>query len=194
MNIAIDLDEVLAEYLESVIRYHNDTYNTSLKKTDFFSYNFWEVWGGTKEEAIEKVHDFITTDYFNQIQTVKGAYEGVLKLKERHELYIVTARQDIVSEKTIDFIEDNFRGVFSGVYFANHFSKSGISKEKSEICKELDIEIIVEDSVTYANECQSKGIATILLKKPWNTGYELLDNIYIANSWKEVPNYIFNLK
>ena len=30
-------------------------YGTSLSLKDFKSGNYWEVWGGTKEESIEKV-------------------------------------------------------------------------------------------------------------------------------------------
>ena len=57
MNIGVDLDEVLGDFLSSLIQYHNTNYNSVLSREDFHSYKFWEVWGGTKEEAIQKLND-----------------------------------------------------------------------------------------------------------------------------------------
>lgn len=72
MIIAIDVDEVLATLLNPVIDYHNDMYNTSLTREKFQSYNWWETWGGTKEEAIAKFYDFWETDYPNRIRPIEG--------------------------------------------------------------------------------------------------------------------------
>lgn len=51
MRIGIDLDDVLAEFLEALIAYHNERYGTTLRTEDFMVYRFWEVWGGTRDEA-----------------------------------------------------------------------------------------------------------------------------------------------
>jgi hypothetical protein len=48
----------------------------------FNSYNYEEVWGGTKEEAIDKVRMFYESDHFSErMQTVPGALEA-LKVRE----------------------------------------------------------------------------------------------------------------
>ena len=39
MRIGIDLDEVLCEFLQGLIQYHNEEFSTNLKINDFFSYN-----------------------------------------------------------------------------------------------------------------------------------------------------------
>lgn len=64
MLIRIDLDDVLADFINSLIRFHNQTYGTDLTKDQFHSYNFWEVWGGNREEAIQKVYKFHTTHFY----------------------------------------------------------------------------------------------------------------------------------
>jgi hypothetical protein len=56
MKIGFDYDDVLVEYIPAVIKFHNNTYKTALKIDDFHSYKFWEVWGGTRQQAIEKIH------------------------------------------------------------------------------------------------------------------------------------------
>lgn len=59
MNVGVDLDEVLADFLPSLMDYHNENYGTDFKKEDFHSYQFWHVWGGTREEAIQKYMAFL---------------------------------------------------------------------------------------------------------------------------------------
>lgn len=73
MKIAIDLDEVIAGFLDAFIKYHNDAYQTNFNKLDFFSYKFWKVIGGTREEAIHKVYYFHDSSYFDQIKPLDGA-------------------------------------------------------------------------------------------------------------------------
>jgi hypothetical protein len=51
---------------------------------------------------------------------------------------------------------------FSAVYFGNHFAKSGVSKKKSDICKEIGTSWI-DDNPTYAliktrTDCKSRCI------------------------------------
>jgi len=42
-TIGIDIDEVLAHFLEAYISFYNEKHGTSFKRGDFFSYKFWEV-------------------------------------------------------------------------------------------------------------------------------------------------------
>ena len=82
MKIAIDIDEVLGQFMKALIEFHNNEYKTNLKLEDFFSYNFWNIWGGTKEEAIQKVYNFHKTNYFKSIIPVKDSQESIKKLKK----------------------------------------------------------------------------------------------------------------
>lgn len=45
--VAFDLDEVLGQYLATYTKWHNRVYGTHLRVSDFFTYRFWEVQGGT---------------------------------------------------------------------------------------------------------------------------------------------------
>jgi hypothetical protein len=62
--LALDIDEVCAQFVPALIRYHNDKFGTSLSAETFHSYTFSEVWGGTDAEGVEKVYDFFATKYF----------------------------------------------------------------------------------------------------------------------------------
>lgn len=55
MHSPVDIDEVLAKFLDALISYHNDTFGSSLALQDFHSYLFKDVWGGTYEEGFFKI-------------------------------------------------------------------------------------------------------------------------------------------
>ena len=90
MIIAIDMDEVLADFISKLINFHNEVYKTSLTRDMIFTYEFNKVWGGTLHEAIQKVIQFQGTKYFDEIKPVNGAVDRVKKLKKNNELLIIT--------------------------------------------------------------------------------------------------------
>lgn len=187
MIISIDLDEVLADTTPALIRYHNATYGTSLVFDDFTNYEWWRVWGGTKEESVRKFLDFVKTPFFNEVRPVKGAEDAVMRLKDKHTLHIVTSRQTELETVTRAWIESYFPGVFAGVHVANHaqWALSGKTRTKVEICQELEAELLIEDSILYAKECEVENIPVLLLDYPWNRGV-LPSNTKRVQSWEEI--------
>ena len=112
-TIAVDLDQTLARTLESLVEWHNDIYATDFNVTDFNTYEYWKVWGGTREESCMKIRDFYDSSYFDQIQPVQDfALEALKMLKRRHfTLVIITSRQQFVAEKTKRFVDRHYPGM-----------------------------------------------------------------------------------
>lgn len=186
MRIGIDLDDVLVQFLPSLIEFHNKTYGTKLKLEQFSSYQFWETWGGTKEEAIQKVYSFHKTHYFENIPPVIGAQEAVKSLSEKHELYIITSRQNDVAEPTKKSVQKYFPNSFLEIYFTNHYSQNGDAKTKKEVCDSLGIDIMIEDSADYAINCLNNDRKIFLINQPWNIKRSIPQEIYRVNSWREI--------
>ena len=190
MKVGIDLDEVLADFLSALIEYHNTAYGTSLIREEFQSYRFWETWGGTREEAIQKVYDFHETPYFKNMKPVVGSQELIDILNQNNDLVVVTSRQDDVAEATGEWIALHFPDTFSDVYFANHYSQNGSSTTKKQICDSVGIDVLIEDSPEHALECLNPKRKVLLLDCPWNMSFELPQGIYRINSWKEILDCI----
>jgi hypothetical protein len=78
-TLAIDLDEVLGQFVQALAKFHNSAYPSAsmLDAASFFSYRFADVWGGDDAESIEKVHAFFQSDFFLNIPVVEGAVAGV---------------------------------------------------------------------------------------------------------------------
>ena len=186
MKIGIDLDEVLAELLSAVIEYHNFAYKTAFTKNQFRSHLYWKTLDGTKDEVIRKVRDFYKTDYFKNVKPVAGAIKALPILKQDNDLFIITARPNEILEDTKEWVDRYFPNLFSGIYLANHFPQSGASIAKSQICDELEIEVMIEDSIESALDCAGLKRRVLLFDCPWNQQAELPSGISRVLSWKEI--------
>jgi len=190
MKIGIDIDEVLGHFLPALTEFHNCTYGTNLKVEQFHSYNFWEICGGTKEEMLKKIDDFELTPYFKNIQAVAGAKDSVKALKEKHELFIITSRPISLMQETKIWLDKNFPNTFSNIFFANNEPRGQKTKSKGEYCNELGLEIMIEDSAIFDNECTSPDRKVFLINQPWNKNSEVSPDIIRVNSWDEIMKQI----
>ncbi len=190
MKIGIDLDEVLADFLAALIRFHNDHYGTSLVREQFKSYRFWETWGGTREQAVRKVYQFHKTHYFEDIRPVEGSQEAVRILSKRNDLVIITSRQDHVAKATRRWIDQHFPDIFSEVYFTNHYSQYGRSKTKKQVCDSAGVGLLIEDLEEFALECLTPGREVLLLDAPWNKNIRFHEGIHRVRSWEDITDHI----
>jgi len=183
IKIGIDIDEVLADFMNPLIKFHNNRYGTSFKRNDFASYNLWETWGGTKEEASQKIHDFYDSNYFSEgVNPIYGSLMTISLLNSNNNLFVITSRNEKIKNKTVSWIGDYFPKQFSDLYFTNN------KRKKSDICINQGINILVEDSLEYSFECASKGIDVLLMDCPWNkfTKQKTHEKIKRVYGWKGV--------
>jgi uncharacterized HAD superfamily protein len=162
--IAVDVDEVLADFIPTLALYHNEMWGSNLSSASFHSYEFHHVWGGTFEECNVKMHQFFETTHLDQLSPVKGALEALQWLKDETgaELHIVTSRQHAIADRTRYWIDTHFPGIFKEVHFGNHYSSSGQKRSKPEMCQDIGALVIIDDSQKYAGHCAEAGIPCVL--------------------------------
>lgn len=128
--------------------------------------DFHKVWGGTREEAEEKMGIFFNSPYFlgngRGIPVVDGAMEVLHKHVERLDFHVVTSRQNILEDHTRNWVEANFPGIFTKLHFGNHYSKKGDVRSKPDLCRAIDAVMIIDDNMRYAIQCSEAGIHTCL--------------------------------
>lgn len=170
MIIGVDIDEVLLPLVPEMAAWHNANFGTHLTVDDFTTYRFWEAWGGTREQAIHKYFDFVFSDWSENLAPIPNSVEVLERLKNAgNVLFIVTSRQDEIMPVTITRIERHFPQIFSGIFNVNHFSVSGISTSKAEICAKLWAQVMIDDSILYLQECfPSVGLPILFGFYPWN--------------------------
>jgi len=183
MKIGIDFDEVIAEFIDKLLEHYNGSSGKSLRKEDFSSYNLWEMWGGTREEAIKIVDEFHDSPLFSEINPSERALEAIDALLKNNELFIITARPARFKTKTEEWLrkhlpDKNFHVVYSGDFHKEQAST------KAQICKELGVTLMIEDSPHTALDCINNNIKVILFNKPWNKSLEHKEVVRV-NNWEE---------
>lgn len=191
--IAIDLDEVLAETIDQLLKYYNYSFKwKSITKEDVIDYNLWKLdrYGISISDAKRMFFWFL---FFSRkgwrIKPVKFSRAGIKKLKEKwYELYIVTARPSltIFKRRTKHWVNKYFKWVFKWIKYSDYMMRN--QKKKSDICKQIGAEIIIEDNLDNAVECAKNWIKAYLIDKPWNQWFDpkIHKGVTKVNSWKEI--------
>ena len=191
-KIAIDIDDVLLNFMGGLIHFYNFKYGTSFKKRDIFSYKLEESFGITKKERLRRLDEFYKSPFFSEIGPIPGSQEALDLLSKENEIIIVTSRELNLKQITEYSLERNFKGKYSELFYSKNYSQIG-GKSKAEICLEQKASVLIEDCLIYALDCNAKGIPSFLIDKPWNKTN--LDGTLVkrVRNWKEILKKINNL-
>lgn len=192
MIIAIDLDDVLADSLNSFIEFYNKHYDKTLKYEDFIAYTLSEIKGIPREEENRILEHFDESNYFDNIKPMKDAVEVIEKLSKNHEIIIITSRTKDKEEKTKKWVNKFFKDI-KRIYFIrkNYHEKP---KTKAEICKEFNADVLIEDNLSYAKNCAESGVKVLLFDYPWNKVENLPPLVKRVKSWAEILNVLKKLE
>lgn len=189
MNIGIDIDDTIADTVDAMIKYA-DKYDVEVlgkKGTNGNMgliqnrYYLKVLYGWTDEQKL----DFFKKYYKNVLQECKiklGVKETIQKLKrEGHQIIFITARLDYIpncntEEITKAFLEEN--GIVYDALIVN-------AKEKLQVSKEKQIDLLIEDSYDTCKEFLENNIPTILMTTRMNSQIKD-DTVTRVDSWKEI--------
>lgn len=192
-RVAVDVDEVLGRFVYSLNMFCKEKYQMEYQVGDYWIYEFAKIWGCSPEQSNHIVHEFFDSPHFNEgIPVIPGAYDALIRLSRSCDLVVVTSRQHVIQDVTLDWIDKHYPGVFSEVYFGNHFALQGTSRKKSDICRSIGARVLIDDNPTYAMECAAAGIQVLLYdwedEYPWSKLPQEAsrDNITVVRNWDEV--------
>lgn len=184
MKIGIDLDEVVVEFVKGYLEFFNLRYKKNFCFEDVFTYDLWKVLGISKEESFKLAYEFFDSESFEDIEVVWGAKEAIQKLTVGHDLFFITSRPTHTEIKTRNFFKKNFPAIRPYVFHSNE-RFGGWGKTKNILCRNLKIDLFIEDQPAYALACAEEGIRVFLMDKPWNQNIKH-NNLLRVNDWEEV--------
>jgi uncharacterized HAD superfamily protein len=192
MKIACDIDEVVVEWVRGYFEFVRKRGVKRVDYEDIFCFDLCEVLGIDKKWSYDLADEFYLTEEFENIDLVEGAVRGVRKLSDEHDFYFITARPKSVFKKTRDFVFGNFgvmghRVISSG----DVFLEQGWTKDK--ICREMGVDLIIEDNEKYSLVYAKNGLRVLLLDKPWNRGVEH-ENIFRCMNWDDILKKVEELR
>ncbi|MEI6054147.1 MAG: hypothetical protein WCQ49_02130 [Candidatus Saccharibacteria bacterium] len=187
-SIAVDIDEVLALHAESFITFSNERYGTNLVTDDYK--DCWpDLWGIEDKEAEIRGLEFLTSERIYLIKVLDGAKSALNKLKTRYDLYIVTARRELISKTTIDWINVNFPDTFKDIHFVPIWATK-IKTTKAAVCKQIGADYLIDDSPHHCNIASENDIKAILFGDySWNRNEEISKEVTKCKNWDEVLKY-----
>ena len=185
MKIGVDLDGVTFD-TEKLYRVCSELYEVlDLKKNnirDNANLLFYERYNWTEAETkgfIDKYHEYIVRN----ANFMPGAKEVLRLLKEDgHKLILITSRGNNGEEKYIKITEEIFKEndfeIFDKYYW-------GIL-DKAKICKQENIELMIDDYNENCLKIANEGIKTIYLKDA--PSYEINNNENIITLYNLLSN------
>ena len=190
MLIGVDLDEVLAEFTEGFLAYHNESEGTGYRKEDFHTYHFEEIIGGSKKEVVGKILEFYKSPEFGGTKPVDGSVEAIRLLRQQHQLVVVTARPISIRQATEQWLLRHFPEMFDDIYYTyNPYSGRGDSP-KSAVCLERNINILIDDAPENIMDFTNHPTRVLLFERPWNKIARVPENIQRVSSWQEIVSAV----
>lgn len=99
---------------------------------------------------------------FMSVKPYDGAIDAISKLKLKYDLRVVTARHPFFKRATKRWIKKYFPSDFTSVDFIHYKTPFGPRNHKSDICRQIGAQIILDDKMSNATDCLKHGIRVYL--------------------------------
>lgn len=182
MKIGIDIDNVISNFNEEIlkeyIKHDRELRNTGIINENAESYHKG-MFDWSKEENDEFYYSNLERISKN-LKTIERAPETIKKLKEEgNEIVLISSRDNgIVAnprEMTENWLKENYI-----VY--DKLIVTGKNK-KGDICKENNVDIMIDDSIKNCKDVSSKGIKVLLMDTRYNKNTNEFERV---SNWKEI--------
>ena len=153
-RIAIDIDEVLVQFLFPMAKHNHKTHKLWSKPK--YNYVYREIFEIDETSSHEMVQEFYKSKAFMDLQPIPGSQKAMYKLRRQcNKMYIVTGRQDTVREETETWIDTYFPNLFNDIILTNSYTPHEV--KKSDICRALNIGLIIDDNKGICDQCIEAG-------------------------------------
>ena len=190
--VAVDLDDVLFDFLGYFFKWHNEHYGTDLLPEEMVYSTIWEAWGGTREEAAERVPMFFHEIDMLNIAPIEGAVPALNRLKGQFRLAIISARDSSTKNVTRAWIDEYFKDIFDHIVLGigNPLAETR-AMTKAEVCRQLGADVLIDDQLRHARDVAEAGIPVLLFgDTPSNQANSLPPDVMRVQDWAHVLNVL----
>ncbi len=183
MRIGIDIDDVITNTYQSI----KSCMEECDKNNELSNYMEEIMRGDNSNPIVKRFFDENCSEYFINVKMKDNANEVIKKLLENgHEVYIISARGEIRFKGSEEITLNYFK--------ANNIPFTKIlwnSFDKATLCKDNNIDVMVDDSAKHCIAVQNQNIKSILFTSEVNKSIEV--NIPRVNNWLELEHMLNNL-
>ena len=179
MKLGIDIDDVLVDTSKLMLDYIKNINNNE----DILNHMEEIMRGEIPDSIVSKFINGNIVNILDNVQLKPNAKKVLEKLEKNNEIVFITSRGDKkikgTEEVTLNYLKKNniaYKKIIFNAY------------NKAKICKENNIDILIDDSVKLCEEAQKEGIKTILFTSIVNKNKQT--NIKRVNNWLELEKII----
>ena len=191
IRIGIDIDDCVCNTSEMsflTAKYYREKHGLISKNEKI---TFDNVFDFDNDEFFLKQRKYVYDN--TEMNPILFAKDAINLLKKNgFEIYFITSR-------TLKFWNNNPKK-----YAIKWLKKHGFKfddvyanvRDKHELCKNLNIEYMIDDSANFLKVLNETNIKTIMIKSPHNKNYEHVLNVAFDN-WLDIYDYLaekFNIK
>jgi uncharacterized HAD superfamily protein len=181
--IAVDCDDVLIASTEYLVEAYNQQYGTQVTLARAHESGN-EEWGVDSKVVLERLSQLQMTKQYGLLEPSQEAITAIHDLANKHELHLITARDQSVEVVTRVMLDAYLKDCFMTVEHV------GNGKPKGEVCRQLKADILVDDNIKHlvsALECGLRpGHALHFGAYPWNNHETLPAGVIKCNDWSSV--------
>ncbi len=181
MNIALDIDGVIIDFVNSFIHHLKEKWDFVLRYEEIYCHDISQVLALPKNDVDEIIHETLFSNHFKLIE---GAKKSIDQLNQSHNVYLITSRYEKYKEHTEKLLEKH-NIQYKKLFFSKYLEKHQV---------DIHFDVFVEDSVDEAVSLSQKDLKILLFNHPWNEKSLNLKNLFQrVYSWDEIINVIENI-
>ena len=191
--IAIDIDDVLADYAQGFIDFTNRHWGTNLTVDDYDEHwiNVWKVDIEEVRRRAEKIHDLSLVKNLTHNPSAGPVLD---RLSQRFKLIVVTSRRIQNREDTLAWMKQHYPMIASEEITFNGFfdtiTDQSIHMTKGKIASDLGAAYLIDDQPKHCLSAAEHGVEALLFGDyGWNQLDDIPQGVTRVKDWAAVEAY-----
>lgn len=195
-RIALDIDDTIADSTEALRRVVNSQLGVNLTREDYkipgeywgYYERIWRHHGIADQLSFKQLNLQMAIDQ-SHVPLIEGAQAAVHRLAKDVEVVLVTSREASWENATREWFTRHFDREDIKLYFCeSHVDEK--AKTKGQLCKELGVQLLVDDNVSHCKTALDEGIDAILFGEyGWHHGSDIPSPRY--KSWDTLMETLY---
>lgn len=190
MRIGIDIDNCISNFddtlLKEYLKHDKELRNTGIinEKAQYITKGMFD-WSEEEEKSFYNAN---IERIAKELKPLKDAPYYIQKLKEENDIYIVSGRNNGEYKEPYKMTEEWLKNN-NILYDKMILTNSNNEHEKTEVCIENNIDLMIEDSIRHCLDLKKNGIKVYTMNTRYNIKEKTLERV---SSWKEIYEKIYN--
>lgn len=175
LNIGIDIDGVIADFVGSFIPLVNEKYRVKISENDIRMHDLFLVLGLPEDEVDSLIAETIESG----LKLIKDARESLNQLAA-HNLILLTARRPELMDLTKQWLEDNK---------IPHSKLENLQEAKKHLTDD-ELDVFINDNLAEIIGMIGKAKRILVYDHPWNQSLNAKGLFQRVKDWRDILDIV----